>query len=253
MLFAHNLLLGFAKPGARKEPNFLKTTIARFTELLSIAEENECPLILTGKAIANMRLEHWLDILNKIADFNVKIWVIANTKPSDDLVALHNSGHLALLSHGNKRPFNQRGEMSFNGNVVTFMFDGEVFTYNTHLNTLDTNGDSIMLPNVIQVDQHVAAAVIIKKEIGQSFSLAKTEFDDESHMVLMDYVEAIQVNASTVSDSKFIQALQRSEESSGQLTIHDAIARLEAPADISDYLVNLAFKAESFDEFREEA
>jgi hypothetical protein len=248
-LFAHNLMIGYAKPGARKDANFLKTTIERFKELLVIADENNASLVLTGKSIATMRLEHWLNILEKISDFDAKIYLIVTSRPSDDLIALHNSGHLTLVNTATKRTFNSRGEMVYNGNLVTFKIDNEAFYYDVINNLFYFNDEEIQSHNIIQTDKHLPCAMLVTKAPAKPFSYEQINFGSEAHDVLMDYVEAIQTSAVDFSESKFIEALKRAENGDKPATLDDVIKTLDAPDDVLAYLNELSLKAEAFDEF----
>ena len=251
-LFAHNIMLGYPKPGARKDANFLKTTFERFKELLQIADENSASIVLTGKAISTMRLEHWLNFIDKVSDFDVKIYLIVTSRPSDDLIALHNSGHITLVNTATKRVFNSRGEMAYVGNVVNFKLDNDVFFYDVTANEFAIGDDSFTGPNVIQYDHNLPAAVLVTKELSQRFSHQIMSFASESHDVLMNYVEAIQTLPAGVAESKFIQTLKDAEQNKPVANLQDAIAALKAPDDIQAYLSSLAKKAEAFDEYAQE-
>lgn len=252
-VFAHNLLLGYPKPGSRKEPDFLSSAINRITQLIHLADEKNASIVLTGKSIATMRLEHWLKILELISDFDAKIYLLVTSRPSDDLIALHKEGRIMLLSSGNRRAFNQRGEMLYSGNLVHFSFDGEAFFYDTALNIFYFNdGKEVNLPSVMQVDHSLPSALFVSKKISMPFESELVEFESESELVLMDYVDAISVNSDVFGESKFIEALKRSECRTSAITISEAIDKLEAPDNVMTYLKQLATQAEAFDEYTNE-
>lgn len=252
-IFAHNLMLGYSKPGSRKDADFLKASINRFSELINLADEKSASIVLTGKSISTMRLEHWLRILEKISDFDAKIYLLVTSRPSDDLIALHKEGRITLVSSGNRRAFNQRGEMLYSGNLVHVSFDGEAFYYDTASNLFYFNdGKEITLAPIMQVDHNSPTALLVTKQTSKPFESQLIEFASEADYILMDYVDAIRVNSLATGESKFIDALKRADTSTSSVTIADAIDKLDAPDDILVYLKNLADQAEAFDEFAAE-
>lgn len=250
-LFAHNLLLGHAKPGCRKDERFFDFCLDRFQLLLERAEEQGASLVLSGKSLSSMKLEHWLRVIELLKEYEVKLYLILPSRPSDDLVAMHNAGHLTVVGQNQKRQLNAVDEMCFSSDVLNFTVNNCLFSYDTitcnFTMTTQKGEESTTLHSIIQCDENQPRYVIVTKGVTAA-SFETVQLEDESHLVLMDYVEALKSNSIVNNESVFIELLSKSTTNSNDVTIESCIRNLNAPDDVANYLLQLSKRAELFDE-----
>jgi hypothetical protein len=252
-LFAQNILLGHPKPGCRKDENFFDATFNRFISLLELAEANEASLILTGRHMTTMRLDAWLKIINAIDDYDVTVFATTGNRTVDDVIALHKSQRITLLTPGSKAEIPGASEVSFVSDALNIIVDGNLLSLNTQTGDFtSTFSQQLQLHNAIQLDEHRANALLITGD-GEALSASIVVMDKmgaEHELVSMDYVDALKGSSIVAGESFFIEKLKAaSVAATHESSITSNINQLDAPVPVIGYLQALAEKAANYNEF----
>lgn len=251
-IMANNILMGYPKPGCRRDDNFFDSTFNRFLEIISIAKDNNASVILTGRHFATMKLELWLRIIDAISHSGVSIFVIATNRPSDDVIAMHRAGHITLLSSGHNRQLPFADQVSFIGDELNIVINKSLLTLHTITGECSTtDGDILHLHNAIQTDE-VTPNVIIANTANGKLHITEAPLiciNNEHELVSMDYVEALKATSIVSGESIFINRLKDSSFSGTQKTIETSIQELDAEPEVKSYLLDLALRASEHNEF----